>query len=128
MSIKIDISYGELLDKITILEIKSERISDKSKLVNVTTELEVLNSAWSESGLAINAVESERVALKSINEDLWEIEDAIRKLEAKDSFGEEFVNLARSVYKTNDKRAAVKRTINDKLGSVLVEEKSYQPY
>ena len=128
MSIKIDISYGELLDKITILEIKSERITEPNKLDNVTTELRVLNDTWSGAEIASNKVEEERRQLKAINQQLWDIEDAIRRLEAEKSFNSEFVMLAREVYKTNDKRAAVKKTINEKLGSALVEEKSYQPY
>ena len=128
MSIKIDISFGELLDKITILEIKSERIADPAKLSNVTTELNVLKETWNTAGLNDAAVAEERLTLKKINETLWEIEDEIRELEAVKSFGEDFISLARRVYKTNDQRAAVKRKINKALGSSLIEEKSYQPY
>ena len=128
MSIKIDISFGELLDKITILEIKSERISDPNKVANVEKELSVLSQAWSTAGIDVALVTEERKFLKAINEALWDIEDEIREQEAEQSFGAEFVSLARRVYKTNDERARVKREVNQKLGSALVEEKSYQPY
>ena len=128
MSIKIDISYGELLDKITILEIKSERIADKAKLENVHTELRVLQDAWDEEGIVSEQISAAKDELKKINEALWDIEDDIRQLEATKSFGENFIALARSVYRTNDDRAAVKRKINEALGSALVEEKSYQDY
>ncbi|MEM7469376.1 MAG: DUF6165 family protein [Pseudomonadota bacterium] len=128
MSVTIEISIGELLDKITILEIKAVQITDPNKQSNVQHELSVLNKAWASLNLSPDSVKKERSALKEINETLWEIEDQIRELEAEQSFGEDFIQLARSVYKTNDKRAAVKRTINEKLGSQLVEEKSYQAY
>lgn len=128
MSIKIDISYGELLDKITILEIKSERITDATKLVNVRTELNVLNETWDNAGIVEEDISAPRAALKRINESLWDIEDQIREMEAAKSFDEAFIALARSVYKTNDERAAVKRQINELLGSKLIEEKSYQAY
>ena len=94
----------------------------------MSTELEVLAAAWSSASIETSHVDTERQQLKMINEQLWDIEDAIRRLEAAKSFDSEFVNLAREVYKTNDKRAAVKKSINKKLGSALVEEKSYQPY
>lgn len=128
MSIKIDVSFGELLDKITILEIKSERINDTDKLSNVEKELSVLLHAWAGSGLDEALVTEERKTLKEINGALWDIEDEIREQEATKSFGPKFISLARSVYKTNDQRAQVKRDINHKLGSALVEEKSYQSY
>ena len=128
MSIKIDISYGELLDKITILEIKAERIADAAKLANISRELEVLTTTWNNGGIDTEAVNSQRHKLKQINESLWNIEDEIRDHEAAKSFGDSFIALARSVYKTNDQRAAVKKEINDLLGSALTEEKSYQAY
>ena len=128
MSIQIDISFGELLDKITILEIKSERIEDADKVVNVEKELAVLSQAWSGAGIDVALVAEERKSLKEINETLWDIEDEIRDKEAEKSFGTEFISLARSVYKTNDQRAQIKREVNQKLGSALVEEKSYQAY
>lgn len=122
------VSYGELIDKITILEIKSERISDEAKLVNVRRELELLEKTWAESPQAVHDISGERGELKKINEALWEIEDEIRLKEADADFGERFIELARSVYFTNDERAAVKRKINDRLGSEIVEEKSYADY
>lgn len=128
MSIKIEVSYGELLDKITILEIKFDRIADSAKHKNIERELAVLSDTWLSSGVDITAVAEERDQLKNINETLWDIEDAIRQLEARKSFNEEFIALARQVYQTNDQRSEVKRRVNDKLGSILVEEKSYQPY
>lgn len=128
MSIKIDISVGELLDKITILEIKQERISDAEKLKNINNELRILKNQWQESGFASEALSTEIDSLKKINIKLWEIEDAIREKEKVQSFDEEFIELARSVYFTNDKRAEIKNTINKKTGSGLVEEKSYSEY
>ncbi len=128
MSIEIAVSYGELIDKITILEIKNERIADAEKLENIQRELAILTKAWLNSGVDINAAASERKALKSINEKLWDIEDEIRRREATKSFDAEFVEVARSVYKFNDERSSVKRAINVRFGSNLVEEKSYQPY
>jgi hypothetical protein len=122
------VSHGELLDKIAILQIKSERIGDASKLVNVRNELDLLTRLWSAhpaSGIDITA---ERARLKAVNEALWEIEDAIRLKERAQAFDEEFIALARSVYRTNDERAAIKRRINERLGSELVEEKSYEGY
>lgn len=128
MSIKIDVSFGELLDKITILEIKSERINDPSKLANVKKELTVLSQTWLDAAVDETLIAEERKSLKEINGILWDIEDEIREQEAENSFGAEFVSLARRVYKTNDQRAQVKRDVNEKLGSALIEEKSYQSY
>jgi len=128
MSIKIDISYGELIDKITILEIKFERIRDPEKRANVERELAVLNDAWMRAGVGPDLIAEERARLKMTNEKLWDIEDAIRDKELAREFDAGFTELARNVYRTNDERAAVKRIINDRLGSELVEEKSYQPY
>jgi len=128
MSIKIDVSFGELLDKITILEIKSERINDPSKLANVKKELTVLSQTWLDAAVDETLIAEERKSLKEINGILWDIEDEIREQEAENSFGAEFVSLARRVYKTNDQRAQVKRDVNEKLGSALIKEKSYQAY
>lgn len=128
MSIEIEISYGELIDKITILEIKFDRIADAAKRANVQRELAVLHDAWMRAGISPETVETQRQQLKDTNEKLWVIEDAIREKEAAGSFDQEFIDLARSVYLTNDERAALKRVINERLGSGLVEEKSYQPY
>lgn len=122
------VSPGELLDKITILQIKSERIDDLKKNVNVQQELKMLSEVWCQSveqSAEIKALES---ALKSINETLWEIEDDIRDEERNRSFGERFIELARSVYVTNDERADIKKKINLLLNSNIVEEKSYQDY
>ena len=120
------VSFGELIDKITILEIKSERISDESKLVNVRHELEILEQTWRDAGNA--DVSDPRARLKAVNEELWEIEDVIRIKESKREFDEKFIELARAVYVTNDKRANIKKEINLALGSELVEEKSYEDY
>lgn len=124
----VPVSVGELIDKITILEIKSERIRDPSKLANVRTELALLRDTWEASPLSATDIGRDRGALKAINETLWEIEDAIRQKEASGEFSEGFIELARAVYRTNDERAAVKRRINEATGSALVEEKSYADY
>jgi hypothetical protein len=122
------VSFGELIDKITILEIKSEQIRDTAKLANVRDELALLNALWQRDPASGTDIAAERAELKRINEALWEIEDEIRLKEKAQDFDARFVELARAVYFTNDKRAAVKRAINLKLGSQLVEEKSYQVY
>lgn len=121
------VSPGELLDKITILEIKAERIADPEKVRNVRYELELLSALWDRAVPDVDVGE-ERAALKSVNEKLWVIEDDIRDQEAAKTFGERFVELARAVYVTNDQRAAVKKQINLKLGSAIIEEKSYSDY
>ncbi len=128
MSIKIEISVGELLDKITILEIKAERITDKEKLNNINKEKKVLMDIWNDSTYSKSDLKAEKQQLKEINEALWEIEDDIRDKEKAKQFDERFIELARSVYFTNDKRAAIKKVINEKTGSELTEEKSYQDY
>lgn len=127
-SIKIDAAPGELIDKITILEIKSERIDDAEKRANVTYELATLTNARE---LAIETSDQIRELsdrLKAVNEKLWEIEDEIRLCEREDDFGPKFVELARSVYRYNDQRAEIKREINTLLGARIVEEKSYADY
>ncbi len=126
--ISIPISYGELIDKITILEIKSAQMSDPSKLVNVRVELDLLNKTWASDDASHTDIADARARLKSVNEDLWEIEDRIRLKEKAQAFDIEFIELARSVYFRNDERAKIKREINLALGSRLVEEKSYQDY
>lgn len=128
MSVTIEVSAGELLDKVAILEIKAERIADASKLANVHRELDVLRAAWAASAYAGADIAAECAELKSVNEALWDIEDRIREKERARTFDTEFIELARAVYLTNDRRAAVKRVLNDKLGSALVEEKSYASY
>jgi hypothetical protein len=127
-TISVPVSYGELLDKITILEIKTERIGDAAKRANVRTELDLLNAAWAGGAASAVDIAAERTALRAVNEALWDIEDRIRDKERAQAFDAEFVELARSVYFRNDERAAIKRTINQRLGSRLVEEKSYQAY
>jgi len=126
--ILVPISPGELLDKITILRIKSARIVDPAKLVNVRLELELLEKIWQEQGEPTSAVSAEEHALQGVNERLWDIEDQIRDKEAAQSFDHEFIQLARSVYLSNDERAAIKKRINTQLGSRITEEKSYTPY
>jgi hypothetical protein len=125
---RIPISWGELLDKITILEIKSERLSAPSSLANARRELELL------SEIAERVIEPEgkllplKRALKAVNEKLWDIEDRIRAKEADRAFDREFIELARSVYRNNDERGRLKRQINELLNSELVEEKQYTKY
>ena len=126
--ISVPISPGELLDKISILEIKSERMTDEEKLSNVRRELALLNSTWSTRVAADDTVLRIHSELKNINEALWEIEDNIRDKERLREFDERFIELARSVYFTNDKRAAAKKALNVHLDSEIVEEKSYQDY
>lgn len=122
------VSYGELIDKITILEIKTEHMRDAAKLANVRTELDLLNATWAAHPASRTDIASERAALRAVNQALWDIEDRIRLKEKAQAFDAEFIELARSVYFRNDERAAVKRAINGKLGSTLVEEKSYADY
>lgn len=126
--ITVPISPGELIDKLTILEIKSERMGDPKKLANVRHELDLLSAVWQASPYSRIDIDAERSALKRINSELWDIEDKIRDEERAQRFEKEFIALARAVYFTNDERAAVKRQINDKLGSKIVEEKSYADY
>jgi hypothetical protein len=126
--IQTPVSYGELIDKITILEIKSRRITDDAKLANVRNELDMLNATWANSAASQTDISDERARLLAVNEALWDIEDRIRLKERAQAFDAEFIELARSVYFRNDERAAFKREINQKLGSELVEEKSYQDY
>jgi len=126
--ILIPISPGELLDKITILEIKSERITAIDKKANVKNELGMLIKVWLSVVTEDEELKVKRAELKSINEDLWDIEDDIRDEERSKCFAERFIELARSVYVTNDRRADVKKQINLYLKSDIVEEKSYQNY
>jgi hypothetical protein len=126
--IQTPVSYGELIDKITILEIKSRRITEDAKLANVRNELDLLNATWGNSAASQTDIDDERARLLAVNELLWDIEDKIRLKERAQAFDQEFIELARAVYFRNDERAAFKREINLKLGSELVEEKSYQDY
>lgn len=121
---QVPVSWGELLDKITILEIKRARMADPAARANVAREYGLLSTIGGRVMRQGDIVPLLR-RLKAVNEDLWEIEDAIREEEANAAFGERFVRLARSVYARNDERAALKRAINVALGSALVEEKSY---
>ena len=127
-TILVPISPGELLDKITILRIKSARMKDAAKLANVRRELELLEQTWRTSvpdGVDLSADEK---ALEAVNARLWDIEDDIREHEAQGTFAKAFVELARAVYFNNDERAAIKKRINTRLGSAIVEEKSYRDY
>jgi Family of unknown function (DUF6165) len=126
--IKVPISPGELLDKITILRIKSRRMSDPAKVSNVRLELRALEQTWGASAYAEINMEADVSALLAVNERLWVIEDDIRDKERAQAFDAEFIRLARAVYFENDERAAIKRRINAKLGSSIVEEKSYREY
>lgn len=126
--IRVPISPGELLDKITILRIKAARIADAGKLANVRLELGLLEATWRDSGCAVRDVAQEERALQEVNERLWVIEDRIRDKEAAQAFDAEFIELARAVYVSNDERAALKKRVNERLGSRIIEEKSYTPY
>ena len=123
-----EISPGELIDKITILEIKMDRITDEKKLKNIKTEWDALNQSRTNKILISAKLDELTAELKTINETLWVIEDDIRECEHRKEYGESFITLARSVYLNNDHRARVKRKINELLGSRLIEEKSYSDY
>ena len=124
----VPVSPAEVLDKITILEIKSERMKDPEKVANVRAELEQLSKCWADSVTEDDTVRLLRSQLKAINEKLWVIEDDIRDKERAKEFGEQFIELARSVYATNDRRAQIKKELNLHLGAQIVEEKSYTAY
>lgn len=123
----IPVSVGELFDKLSILEIKSERITDQAKLANVKAEYRALDAVCVEL-TAPASFDHQYAELKQVNETLWEIEDAIRRFDLAGNFGPGFVDLARRVYQTNDRRAALKKQINLAFGSDLVEEKSYEEH
>lgn len=126
--LSVPVSPGELLDKISILEIKADRIADPDKRHNVERELDLLTGIWHADGRETSDITALRGELRAINARLWDIEDAIRDCERENDFGQRFVDLARNVYRTNDQRAATKRRINETLGSTIVEEKSYAEY
>ncbi|MDO5505737.1 MAG: DUF6165 family protein [Pseudoxanthomonas suwonensis] len=126
--ISVPVSFGELLDKIAILQIKSERMTDEAKLANVRTELSALEKTWMAHPAAGKNIAELRKGLKAVNERLWVIEDDIRLKEKAQAFDDEFIRLARSVYVENDERARLKKEINLALGSTYVEEKSYEDY
>ena len=127
-TILVPVSPGELLDKITILRIKLARMSDASKVANVRHELALLDATWGESAHINVDLSAEVRALEAVNARLWDIEDDIRDHEARGAFDARFIELARAVYVNNDERAAIKKRINVKLGSKIVEEKSYKDY
>ena len=122
------VSIGELLDKIVILEIKEERISEEEKLINVRNELESLRSICPSSLTDNPDIALWETSLREANSQLWDLEDRIRDKERAEDFGPEFVDIARLIYRTNDQRAHAKKMINVLCGSEIVEEKSYQPY
>lgn len=124
----IPVAPGELIDKITILEIKAVHITDLDKRANVSRELDLLRTALARAVLPRDELTRLTTKLKGINETLWAIEDDIRDCEVAQNFGQKFIDLARAVYRTNDKRAAIKREINLLLGSDIMEEKSYHSY
>ena len=126
--IEVPISVGELVDKVTILEIKSEKIPDAGKRANIRREFDALQRVLKPLLTATPALADLKTELRSINETLWRIEDDIRDCERRRDFGERFIQLARSVYQTNDRRATTKRRIDELTGSDLVEEKSYASY
>ena len=125
MQPRVPVSVGELLDKISILRIKARRIREEAKLANVRRELGLLEPIAERVGIELDAW---YVQLDEVNRELWEIEDELRRHEAAGEFDGEFIRLARAVYQTNDRRAAIKRAINAASGSELVEEKTYESY
>ena len=125
---KVELPLGDIADRISILRIKSERISEASKVVNVTQELAALTAAWADTELPAVDTLDQFAELLAINGQLWDVEDALRSHEAAGIFDDQFVSLARSVYRLNDQRGALKREINIALGSTLFEEKSYPAY
>ena len=128
MQLQVPVSVGEVLDKITILQIKLAHISDSAKRANVQNELDALLPLVAGDAFTTNQMQGLVAELKAVNEALWDIEDDIREKEAAKSFDAEFIKLARAVYVTNDKRAEIKKQINLETGSALIEEKSYESY
>lgn len=123
------VSYGELIDKISILEIKAERIADAAKVANVRRELDALLATWNAHPASrAQPIDDLWAGLRRVNGELWDIEDRIRDKEHAGTFDAGFIELARAVYFTNDERARLKRELNTRLGSALVEEKSYASY
>ena len=125
MKIEAPISVGELIDKISILEIKLDKISDPAQRANVRSEHDHLVKIYNENGIGAIVDAADEEALRTVNRSLWEVEDRLREHEARGDFGARFVELAQSVYRLNDARAAAKRSINARSGSLIVEEKSY---
>ncbi len=128
MSILIPVGYGVVCDKISILEIKCNRKTEKDALRNVEKELALLRACLNEAEVQKERISSIQKELRTVNESLWDIEDALREKESKGIFDQEFIELARAVYITNDRRSELKREINVTLGSEIIEEKSYESY
>ena len=128
MMLMVEVAPGELIDKITILEIKLKNIKDEAKLANVRREYEILMATYRANITETEALRALIDELREANAKIWDIEDDIRDLERAKDFGERFVAVARSVYRSNDRRAATKRKINELLNSAIVEEKSYAAY
>ncbi len=128
MQLQVPVSVGEVLDKITILQIKLAHVSDVAKRVNIQNELDALLPLVADDQFANKQLQDLMTELRAVNEALWDIEDNIREKEATKSFDAEFIRLARAVYVTNDKRADIKKQINLATGSALIEEKSYESY
>ena len=127
-AVETPVAIGELIDKITILEIKAERFTDAAKRNNAVAELSMLRARRDGAVPQSPRLDALGAQLKAVNERIWELEDSIRDCERRADFGPDFVAVARSIYRTNDERAAVKRQINVALGSDLIEEKSYAAY
>ena len=127
-AVRVEVSPGEMIDKITILEIKAARIGDPAKLENVRHELGILDGVRDAEIPASPELDRLTADLRTVNTRLWDIEDEIRDCERNKNFGDRFIELARAVYRTNDRRAEIKKTINEMLGARIVEEKSYNSY
>lgn len=127
-NILVPISPGEILDKITILQLKSEKIVDERKLQNVLIEMKILQETWQNSLFVSQDLDAQIKNLYQINSVIWDLEDLLRNKEKEKRFDEEFVDAARSIYVSNDKRARIKKEINEFLGSNIIEEKSYTNY
>lgn len=128
MMLMVEVAPGELIDKITILEIKLKNIKDEAKLANVQREYDILMATYRANVTETEPLRALIDELRDANAKIWDIEDDIRDLERNKDFGERFVEVARSVYRSNDRRAATKRKINELLNSVIIEEKSYADY
>ena len=128
MIVKIPVSVGELVDKITILEIKNKKIKDIKKLSNIKLELKLLNEFFGKKKLNTKLIKKLKNHLYNVNLKLWNVEDKLRDHEYKNKFNQNFVKLARKVYFLNDKRSKIKKEINESLGSKIIEEKSYKEY
>ncbi len=128
MKVLVEISAGELFDKITILKIKTEKIKDKLKSVNVLKELEILQKESIKFDLTNNSLKENIENLKNINNELWDIENIKREMEANKDFGENFIKISRDVHFKNDIRAKIKKEINNLTNSNVTEEKEYSKY